>query len=398
MSVTSLRLSILPPHYQEQLRDILASVGVLLPSRGNQPVTVKFFAGDQSRSRSATPTGRRRKSSVSRTRTDNVSSVSESELRAMRTIFPEINSFKFVTSWRPKKYLISKLIAVIDNVYSDFGEGTFGENLMRHFHDRLGLKSLVEFNVLDLLSNCVAQRTRCMDVDIFLRFLEGFYGAKDFEFFAFLKRSMTVEPGAVSLDDCDRICTRLFRNHPSLKQTVMDTIKEEVSKKIRDHKKIQSDFLIYISLWVFHHQDVPTRTTTSPNSSISDYVDSILMLKSQTQKQKQQPKNILRESVQMEEVVNQMLADCCVRETGDGGTVEAADALMQAVMTGDEKNWDELGGTGIEFTECLQARDNLLEVIGEGGNELQLEQVLFAFCGSIARTSVLKGERVSYRT
>ncbi len=340
------------------------------------------------------------------------SSVSEAELRTIRSVFPESASFKFISSWRPKKFLISKLLSSIDSVYADIEspgirEASFGDLMLRHFHDRLGLKSLVEFHVLDLVSNCVAQRTRCMEVDIFLRFLEGFYIVKDFEFFVALKRLVSCEPASLSLEECDRLCVKLFRNYPNsseLKRTVGDTIKEEISKKqnSRTGVSIQCDFFVYIALWVFHHQEVPPTTTraTSPNSSISDYVDSILMLKSQTHKQKMTaPKNILRESVQMEEVVNQMLADCCARETGNGGkeAVETADALMQAVMTGEEKNWNELGGNKWEFSDCLAARDNLLRAIEEGEGEAELEDTLFAFCGKIAQTRVLR-DRSSYRT
>lgn len=357
-------------------------------------MTVKFFAGDQSsRSRSATPTGRRRRASTSRTRSE-AATVSASELGSIKAIFPEVSSFKFISSWRPKKFLISKLLAVIDSVYAEMDSGDeFSESLMRHFQDKLGIRSLVEFHVLDLLSNCVAQRTRCMEVDIFVRFLERFYSGKDFAFFTFLRRTVACEQGALSLEDCERICAKLFRT-ADLRHTVMGTIRDEISKKNNSRSAhIQCDFFVYIALWVFHHQG-ETRATSPGTSSISDYVDSILMLKSQTHKQKH-PKNILRESVQMEEVVNQMLADCC---HGDKQAVHAADALMQAVMTEDAKNWAELGGLRPEFDQCLIARDNLLKAIEEGRSEGELERVLFEFCGKIAQTRVLREDRSSYRT
>jgi hypothetical protein len=354
-------------------------------------VTVKFFAGD-SRSRSSTPSHRRTRTPVTL----------DSELQAISKVLPDVRtSFKHISSWRPKKYLVSKLLSNIDNVYSGLekpspGEFNFASSIIRYYQDKLGLRPLVEHSVLDLVSNAIAQRTRSMEADTLLRFIEGFYGSRELELF-FYARRMVSGLSSMTLDDCERLCGKIFPTDHGLVSAVVSTIKAELGK--RHIASVQSEYFVYMTLWVFHHRDrmsAKSTPVTSPSSSptIAEYVDSILMLKHETNKQRSKaPENILRESVQMEEVVNRMLADCCkdvVGTTFEPETLVLADRLMQCVMTGDEVEWMESGGERKEYSVCLEKRDELLDTIQRGNGEEELESSLFKFCSAIAHTRVLQ--------
>jgi hypothetical protein len=131
-------------------------------------------------------------------------------------------------------------------------------------------------------------------------------------------------------------------------------------------------------------------------SVIDSYIDSIIQLKKETRKIS---KNIVRDSVQMEEVVNRILADCCLQVSGDQQeqVVGVAEELMTAVMNGDEGLWGivhktrgDVKYTIDEFKKCLEFRDRLLEAVRAESSGDIVEEALYQFCMSIAKVPLLQ--------
>ena len=438
MVVSTISLSTLTPYYRQQLAEVFKSIGLVLPSKRKQSMTVQFFCDDtrseqkqQQRSRSCTPSTRRRPPASSakfhtpvssRVRRD-PSPIEESSLVKQVQKFFTLSDFvfKFAHSWRPRKFVLSKLIAMIDSFLSASNNSlpTFPERLWFFYQDKLGLRSLIEFTILDVVSNALAYREQSMEVDIFMRFLENFYDPKnDFDFFIYLRRdilgSIIGAPNrgvaTLSITDCDVFARRISGAKKNFNfKSVMDTIKSEAKGK-----QIDGIYFVYICLWVYHHHHqrgvggvgggggVASQEHDS-SLLIDSYIDSIVSLKNQRKQiQNCTNKSLVRDSVNMEEVIARMLSDCCAQRAGgcDDRTLKLADDLMTSVMNGDEKMWnhlvskeDDVGYSKTFFSKATERRNKLLQCLAAEKDEKDIEEALYEFCESIADTPILLGKR-----
>ena len=423
-------MSCLTPYYRQQLAEVFESIGLPFPSK-RKPVTVKFINEEEptsqdpkpprQRSRSCTPSHKRqqqpapsrlwRTPTVSRARAPSPEQAESSMISDVARFFtfPE-GVFKFAHSWRPRKFVLSKLVAMIDSFLTSINSGsnhekTFPERLWNYYQEKLGLRSLVEFTILDIVSNALAYREQSMEVDIFVRFLEQFYDPEsDFDFFMYLRREI-LGPiigapnrgvATLSMGDCDVLAKKISsdtKNFLNFK-TVMDTIKSE-SRGGEMH--VDGVYFMYICLWVFHHQrsssigGLSGAPVSDSSQLIDSYIDSILTLKSQTKMLRHSTKSLVRDSVNMEEVIGRMLSDCCAERAGtcDGKTLSLADKLMTAVMNGDMALWSKFapGEENQEyFSRAVEQRNKLLECLAAEKDERDIEEALYEFCVSIADT------------
>jgi hypothetical protein len=264
-----------------------------------------------------------------------------------------------------------------------------------------------------------------MEADILVRFISGFYTFDDWNFFCRLRHVLKPVLGysvrgqkLLTLNECIDFCDNLRDGSVTIDPVIKileDDIKSTCSRDATDDGTIDGNYFLYICLWVYHHQtgrghDVMTSSFMSTGagrcerssplgnrtSVIDSYIDSIIQLKKETRKIS---KNIVRDSVQMEEVVNRILADCCLQVSGDQQeqVVGVAEELMTAVMNGDEGLWGivhktrgDVKYTIDEFKKCLEFRDRLLEAVRAESSGDIVEEALYQFCMSIAKVPLLQ--------
>ena len=401
--MVTISLSSLTPFYRQQLGEVLESIGLDLPAR-RKPLTVKFVNEESSdtkqRSRSCTPSHNRRPQPTPY-RTPTVSRTARSPEPPDSSLIMDVEkffasgTFKFGQSWRPRKFVLSKLVAMIDSFFTSCtnGEKNFADKVWQFYQDKLGLRSLVEFTILDLVSNALLYRQESMEVDIFVRFIENFFDpASDYEFYIFLRRDVlgpilgAATRGVATLapSDCAELARKISLKKNLNAKSVMDTIRGE--------KNVDGVYFIYICLWVFHHQEQPVVSVDS-SELIDSYIDSIVSLKNQTKLLRNSAKPLVRDSVNMEEVIGRMLSDCCAERAGscDERILSSADKLMKAVMNGDHKVWGKLVASSrcdaeATFSQAMTCRDKLLESLAEEKEEGEIESALYEFCVSIANT------------
>ena len=347
--MVTVSLSMLSSHEIEQLGTSLKVLGVDLPKRGT--LTVKFVASTE-RSRSRT----RR--------------IVNMDIFDQFPIFSK-TQFKNFQNWNFKKISVNRILTILRNQV--FPINSDRENISSFlsclvwqiFRDKLGLASLVEFSVLDFVISALIYQSECMEIDIFVRLLQGFYGIDDFVFFQFIYNF--IQPGSmITQTDCRAIMEEVFAQDKSLLDSVLNTLNTEFSL-VGQKSEVDSMYLIYISLWVFHHQ----RGAEPVQDSVDKYVDSIISLKAATQ-------SMHRESfVNMESVVSRVLQDACRETRGDVGR---ADLLMQHVMNNNGP------------APCIAARDRLMEAVSKGE---EIEDKLWDFCISIGKAS--RFDQVEYR-
>ena len=260
-----------------------------------------------------------------------------------------------------------------------------------------------------------------MEIDIFVRFLENFYDPEfDFEFFKYMRREIlgpiigAANRGVatLSIGDCDQLAKKISsdtKNFLNFK-TVMETIRSESRGK---SDQVDGMYFLYICLWVFHHQRVGSGVASQDNSArvsaptvsdssqlIDSYIDSILTMKSQTKliRHSVVNKSLVRDSVNMEEVIGRILSDCCAERTGhcDKKILNLADKLMTAVMNSDSGAWSRLvpgDDNARYFDRAVERRNRLLECVAAEKDEGEIESALYDFCVSIAEVPGLLGER-----
>lgn len=396
----TVRLSMLSAHQQQQLKEILDSVGVDFPS-APKSISVRLMNDLQPRGRSQSRDPQHsgiRSRSTSRGPTTQHREPHLPELMKQFSSFFSLNAnqFRHLHAWRYKPIPPASLISRIDSVLSYVAEYLRRDErlpltglVMKYFSEKLGLKNLTEFAILDLLCSSVSHRKSIMEVDIFVRAFTDFYDPTDVLFHDFVKRSVGLPPHQlVSLPDCVGLAEQIFGpKHAPVTQAVLETLERETENE--PNAKIQLSYFIYITVWVFHHQrrDMDLRSSQhgfeesvrasfradngkGQKNLIDSYVDSILDLKNQTR--------MLREShVELERAVERILADCCMRR---GSDVQLADRMMQIVMSDERNEWKRIGGSSEGWSETVAARDSLLSA-----NESEMEFLLNKFCDSVAK-------------
>lgn len=448
---TNIRLSMLSGHHQQQLREILDSVGVpLAPAgRGGSGVVVKFINDSSGtsavRSRSVTPSrvGSRGRSSA-RSKTPDASlrnrSLDASRLNDISSEFSAVfnpNSFKHISMWQFKPMSVSIMSSRVEELLSAITDTLRRSNalapidlspvLFRYFQERLGLRSLVEFNFLDLLGNIMDHRKSVMEVDIFARILNGFYDPVDVMFYEYAKRHVRGHASGskmLTLRDCEEVTRKIFGQEQAVVgDTVLSTLQEELDGlpgQVRDSATttINVSYFEYISLWVFHHQRLEPDVRDSlnqfanilreslsvigeaPGNLIDSYIDSIIQLKNQTRLELEKPplsELPAQETDELGLMVAQVLQRACERKLGkspDPSCVGQADRLLQAVMNEDLSAWIKEGSTPIEFNRAAFARDQLLRSVESDLPDV--ERKLAAFCDQIVESGGVGGPVRSY--
>jgi hypothetical protein len=319
----------------------------------------------------------------------------------------QINQLKHLHSWQPKILSPIALVAKLDALTAYIAENLRRENMqevgaliMRHFQERLGLRSLIEHSLLDVFSSCLHHRKSVMEVDTFVRIVIGFYDSTDVLFLEFVKSQLLVLSGPLSVEQCDEVTRKIFGSEQQqVGHVVMSTIRGEVGNCASEKfPVVDPGYFVYISVWVFHHQRMEMDLTASlhgfedtlRNSAlqsdhqphlIDEYIDSIISLKHARQMEldKHQETHPHRsvESLKLEQVVQSVLADACMQIAGNSSanTLAAADSFMQAVLN------NQKVGDANDFEECLKARNELLRAVEQDSN---VETKLEHFCRKIA--------------
>ena len=447
---TTAALSMLSHQHQAQLKEIFESVGIALPTRRNQAINVKLIGSAEvpagSRSRSVTPSRTRRSQTPNRTtlashtpnRTTLIgpttvdNSVNARRVRELmiefKSFFDEVGSqFRHIAMWQFKPVspvvLVSKQDPVFTAVHEALRRGdstqySVGTVLVKFFQERLGLRSLVEFAILDLLANAHVHRKSIMEVDMFVRIVNGFYDATDVLFLHYIKGVVRPMAGQLlTIQQCESITHQIFGHEQAVVgDAVLSTLRAEIdSAGSESDGKIDSGYYIYISLWVFHHQRNEANASqhgfeefvreslrggwksvaeSGGTNLIDNYIDSIISLKNQTKLELERNE---QQNFQIEEVVNATLQQACSRVIGhcDESVIATADRLMQAAMSSDADMWLTSGGGKGEWTSALRARDALLLAVDR--DDKSVESKLAEFCESIAGAfTARRSERIRF--
>ena len=289
--MVTVTLSMLSGHNQSLLRDVLKSVGVVLPEKGSLYLNVVCGHGNaRARSVEVGPGAARvRERSVEvGPGAARMRSVDESARDTLLSVFPALSSLNFLSRWRYKKSPIGKILRVIRSCFCL-------EDLYAYLESKLGLVNLVEFAFLDFLYSCVLLRNQSMEIDVFVRFAEGFYNQDDDCLFYKHAISLLPTDSTISYRDARVLVSQIFRNHSGA-DVVVETLDFELGQR-GQHVFVEPMYIVYISLWVFHHQHVPNNAISQHGFDIRDsidvhptaagnlidrYVDSIISLKEQT--------------------------------------------------------------------------------------------------------------------
>lgn len=318
------------------------------------------------------------------------------------------NQFRHIHEWVPKPVPPASLVAKIDSLVYYMADQVrrdtscdLSDLLIRYYSEKLGLRTLTEFGILDLLASSIRNRNNVMEIDTFVRLLTGFYDETDLAFLDFFKRAVhqTVDfaltNATFSFPDCTRIVRSVFGSQQAqVAEAVIETLATEIeSAQCPDSNtvNVHVSYLVYIALWVFHHQrnriDVRSsqhgfeeivrqsfRDQVGEKNLIDSYVDSIIDLRNKTR--------ILRETAQssgnvgLEHAVNQILGSSC---RAYGSSLDEADRLMQAVMSENKQAWTHIDLKA--WNRALVERDRLLHAVTVSGD---VETELKKFCDTIA--------------
>lgn len=406
--MNTLRMSMLSQHQRAQLKEILESVGLAWPlatRRAGNAYILKILNDEvvstptSSRSRSVTPSRAHQPHAASQRLNEVMGSYK-------KFFMSYVSQFRHLHTWQPKLIGPSALAAKIDALLMYIAEGLrreqhteVGELILKHFQERLGLRSLIEHNLLDIFSSCLHHRKSVMEIDIFVRVVHGFYDATDVLFLEYVKHFMRPFSGAqlklLSLSELDSVTNRIFGNEQqSVGEAVMSTLRAEAE---HINAAIDPNYYVYISLWVFHHQrlEIDVRSSThgfeesfrdslkGGGNLIDSYIDSIISLK-QAKKQTEL-KNRTKmsvESLELEKLVHTVLADACRQ---DEDLFKKADHLMQTVLM-EEPFEGDLG-------ECILARNALLLAVEKNHD---IESQLHLFCDTIASAALRNTSSRSY--
>ena len=421
--MVTISISKLSTHHQTQLREILASVGVALPVRLNESLQLRLVA-DGGRSRSATPVRIR---------------VGQKKFLPNHDILKEfplyfndgrLGEFRHLDKWQFRQMTTGRVSAVLKTLFDDpVVENSdddqiveeLGIRVWRFFQARLGLRALVEFAVLDFFQTALLLRQHSMEVDIFVRLAQGFFDSTDLQFFQYV-RNILGPIQDISLCECEAIVKKIFgAEQAHVGQAVLATLEAEIRnlESFSDGPvRIEPSYLVYIALWVFHHQkgtergkcmqstqhgfqirdSLSTVGGSGENNLIDNYIDSILSLKQLTAQSRQSAQRASTQSSRdMEQLVVRVLGEACKAHCGsaDPALLASADKLMQAAMNEDKAAWAAIcGKPNAHFVKCLNARDGLMAAVDEGKDAL-IDDALWQFCLSIASalgTRVVRGQ------
>lgn len=414
-------------HQQQQLKEVFAAIGIQLPTKRGGSLGIRVLNDTQPMSRSVTPS-RGRSMTPSSRRAGRSTTPSRRHQQQLQDVMVEFQSFfsqfgpsfRHLHSWVFKPVLPANLVAKIDAVMAYLGESlrrdsaaSIGHIFLNFFSERLGLKSLVEHNILDLLASCLLHRKAIMEVDIFVRVVSGFYDSTDVLFIEYVKQFLRpLADNLVSLDDCEKLTATIFGSEQAaVGDAVLDTLHVELENAGSSSAAIDVAYYLYISVWVFHHQrlDMDVRdslhgfeqfvrdslqtgwtqatvalpTREPPKNLIDSYIDSIISLKNQT---KLLESRQLRDST--EEVVNQILKEACVAHTGkcDAHTLSQADALVQAVMSDDKSRWLRMAAES-GWVKAMKERDRVMDSASSEETEVSLRRFCDAICSAMVHSS-----------
>lgn len=386
----TVRISTLSQHHQHQLREILQSVGVEILPQSQPPLVLRIV--NDARSRSVTP-GR------SAGPPNQKKIVLNQVMEFFNDFFQSFASqFRHLHTWHPKLIAPVPLVGKLDALISYIAEGlrkeskevVLGGLVMKHFQERLGLRSLIEHNLLDVLWSCFQHHKAVMEIDIFVRIINGFYDATDILFLDYVKQMMPRPARQLVLDDCALLTSKIFgAEQQHVGDSVMGTLGSEVDQR---SATIDPSYYVYICVWVFHHQrmDLDMRTSVhgfedsvkknrKNTNLIDNYIDSILSLKEARRSvilsqatEAGGGANKSTESLKLESLIESVLADCCAKL---GADLPVADRLMQEILTG-----GKVGGMG----DCVIARNELFLAVENQEDQSQIESKLIAFCTSVA--------------
>ena len=150
-----------------------------------------------------------------------------------------------------------KTVMALQRVQSENGV-SIAEMLFRHFTDRCRLRSALETALLDFARGLQEHRSSCMQVDTFARLVSGEFDSTDLLFYKYVRSLTRTTKGQMTHNQCISLSRRMFgaeqeNIHLALSHTLASEI-EAVGAQVEPDVLIDTQFFVYLAVWVFHHQ------------------------------------------------------------------------------------------------------------------------------------------------
>ena len=317
----------------------------------------------------------------------------------------------------------------------------------RYLADRWRTRSSLENAVVETTASLNAHRSTSMQADTFARLLSGEFDCTDLLFYKYAKGTCKSMTGQLTLTQAEALSRRMFgREQQSLHEALVEGLHSEIESvgaKIDPEVLIDTQFFVYLAVWVFHHErgsdriESPKLPHAAPTGSaipfanedeprtddIELYIQSIRQYREAAQAlsvqakpafperhfihsressvrsatdsmmEPRSPTEDLRVSVEasvIEQEIQSILLEACRQFTGSEGharlLAREADKLLQVVMTGDRNTWNSSVGLS-EATGTFDLLVRKLEGIlaDDGGNEQLTRAKVADFCRALAK-------------
>ena len=346
-----------------------------------------------------------------------------------------LGKFRFAKTHKRQDWALDKLVKTIDSFLEDRktvvslqklqgGKSlSIAQMLLNHFVDKCRLRSTLEYTMLDFIAALQHHRVQCMQVDTFARLLAGEFDATDLLFYKYIKTMTKSQKSQMTYNSCLSHSRRLFgaeqeQIHKALEFTLNSEI-EALGSQVDPDVLVDTQFFVYLAVWVFHHQRKELGLVTEPQEDVSPiqggqddidgYINSIRQYREATRalSTEQTPRNsvnlpseIHRKSLDesqyshhsspdgLEQEISSILLKACRRfvkdETHAKLLAREADALLQIVMMGDEEAWAASVGDS-HFHDLQKKRDALVQ---EGLDDGEARKRIEDFCNQLAQITV----------
>ena len=345
-----------------------------------------------------------------------------------------LGKLRFAKSHKRQDWPLDKLVKTIDSFLEDRktvvslqklqgGKSlSIAQMLLNHFVDKCRLRSTLEYTTLDFVAALQHHRVQCMQVDTFARLLAGEFDATDLLFYKYIKTMTKSQRSQMTYGSCLSHSRRLFgaeqeQIHKALEFTLNSEI-EAVGSQVDADVLVDTQFFVYLAVWVFHHQRKELGLVTEQQEDVSPiqggqddidgYINSIRQYREatralsteQTPRNSVLPSEVHRKSLDdsqyshhsapdgLEHEIQTILLKACRRfvkdETHAKLLAREADALLQVVMMGDEEAWAASVGDA-SFPELLVKRDALVQ---EGLEDGEARKRIEEFCNQLAQITV----------
>jgi len=348
-----------------------------------------------------------------------------------------LGKLRFSKTHKQVDWPLDKLLKVVDTFLEDRKtvvslqklqggkSSSISEMLFRHFSDKSRLRSTLEHSTLDFIHAVQQHRVGCMQVDTFARLLAAEFDATDLLFYKYVKSLTKTQRAQMTYASCLSHSRRLFgaeqeQIHKALELTLNSEI-EAVGQQVEPEVLIDTQFFIYLAVWVFHHQRKELGLTAPPDNASPDvspiedhqgdidgYISSIRKYREatralSTEHTPRTPQYSQRQAVShndsrlsmpeeqgIEQEIQSILLSACRRFVKDDTHAKLlareADALLQIVMMGDEEAWSAaVGDSSVHFSKLLRMRDALTQ---EGLEGAEAKTRITEFCGALAEITV----------